>query len=119
MPVQDAVPGTKLCPNCGNVLRAEGASEPRAAGGQLQRELLFWGALALVLGYLWTASGTGERIGGAGAIILLVWLLRRSRQRAAGQTLGEPGRYHCDYCQGRFEGEELREVSPRRASSEW
>jgi hypothetical protein len=111
------MPGEKLCPNCGNILRAEGLPDPVPAGRQLGRELLFWLALAMVLAFLLNAGTTGERVGGLGAIALLIWLVRRSRRRAAPAGDSATGRYRCDYCQGRFEGEDLRDISPRRA--EW
>lgn len=104
----------KLCPNCGNLLRAEGVPDPVPATRHLQRELLFWIALAVILGFLWTTSGTGERIGGLGAIVLLVWLLWRARRRAPGEAADGSGRYRCEYCHRRFEGEDLRELSPPR-----
>jgi hypothetical protein len=107
------MPGAKLCPNCGNVLRAEDAPDSAPVGRHLLRELLFWVALAAILGFLWTASGTGERIGGLGAIGLLIWLLRRSRRRAARNAISEPAYYFCGYCHQRCESENLREVSPR------
>lgn len=116
MLARDAVPGTKLCPNCGNILRAEDVLDPIAGGRHLRRELLFWVALAAILGFLWTANTTGERVGGLGAIILLGWLLRRSRQHASGMAVMKAGRYYCDYCHRRFEGEGLRELPPRRGA---
>lgn len=114
MLARDVAPGTRLCPNCGNILRAEGVPNSVPVGRHLLRELLFWVALAAILSFLWTASGSGDRIGGLGAIVLLLWLLRRSRRHAAAQSISESGRYRCDYCQGRFEGEDLRDISPRR-----
>jgi len=105
--------GAKLCPNCGNVLHAEGAFSSDPAGRHLLREVLFWIALALVLGFLWVASSTGERVAGLGAIILLVWLLRRSRQRAVHRSGSQADRHYCDYCQRWFEGEDLRELPLR------
>lgn len=116
MLAREAVSGTKLCPNCGNILRAEDVSDPVPGGRHLQRELLFSIALAAILGFLWTANTAGERVGGLGAMGLLLWLLWRSRQRAAGKAVMKTGRYSCDYCYRRFEGEELRDISPRRDS---
>jgi len=111
------MPGEKLCPNCGNILRAEGVADSMPAGRRLGQELLFWLALAAVIAYLMGATTTGERVGGLGALALLVWFLRRSRKRAAPLGDSATGRYRCDYCQGRFEGDDLRDISPRRA--EW
>ena len=109
--------GEKLCPNCGNILRAEGAPDPVSDGRRFARELLFWLALAAILAFLMAATTTGDRVGGLGAIALLMWLRRRSGTRPAPASGSGTGRYRCDYCQGCFEGEELRDISPRRA--EW
>lgn len=111
------MPGEKLCPNCGNILRAEGVPDPVPAGRRLGRELAFWLALAVILAFLLSASTTGERVGGLGAIGLLIWFQRRWRRRAAATGRTGTGRYRCDYCQGRFEGDDLRDISSRRA--EW
>jgi hypothetical protein len=111
------MPGEKLCPHCGNILRAEGVPDPMPPGRRFARELMFWLALAAVLAYLMGATTTGERVAGLAAIALLIWLLRRSRRRAAPAAASGTGRFRCDYCQGRFEGEDLRDISPRRA--EW
>jgi len=105
--------GTRLCPNCGYVLRAEGALSSVPVGRYLFRELLFWVALAVLLGFLWVASSTGERVAGVGAIALLVWLLRRSRGRAMRRGSCQSDRYHCAYCHQWFEGEDLRELPSR------
>jgi hypothetical protein len=111
------MPGEKLCPNCGNILRAEGVPDPVPAGRHLGRELAFWLALAVILAFLLSASTTGERVGGLGAIALLIWFQRRLRRSAAATGRTGTGRYRCDYCQGRFEGDDLRDISPRR--TEW
>lgn len=108
------MPGPKLCPNCGNILRAEGLPDPIPAR-HLRQEILFWLAMAAVLAFLLGASTTGERVGGLGVIALLIWLRRRSRRGFAPPPGGETGRYRCDFCGGQFEGEELRDISSRRA----
>ena len=109
------MPGEKLCPNCGNILRAEGVPNPVPTGRHLGRELAFWLALALIFAFLLSATTTGERVGGLGVIALLIWFQRRWRRRAAATGGAGTGRYRCDYCQGRFEGDDLRDISPRRA----
>ena len=105
----DGVRGTKLCPNCGNVLVANGAPSDVPPGRQILRELLFWAALVLLLALLWSSSRVAERFGALGAIVLLVWLWRWSRLRAAQRTPVAPESYRCDYCQQRFEREFFRE----------
>ena len=109
------MPTERLCPNCGNLLRAEGRLGPVPAERILGRELLLWLAVTAILAFLWNASTNGERVGGLGAIVLVVWLLRRSRRQAAAASGNTSERYRCDYCQARYEGEGLREINPRQA----
>ena len=106
------MPLARLCPKCGNILRGEELLDPVPAGRRLARELVLWLLVVVILTYLWGASTTGERIGGFGAIILVAWLLRRPRRRATTTVEHSSGRYHCDYCHGRFEGAGLREIDP-------
>ena len=106
--------GPKLCPNCGDILRTEGLMEP-IPSRDLTREILFWLAMAAVLAFLLGASTNGDRVGGLGAIALLIWLRRRSRKSLVRPSGADSERYHCDYCGGQFEGEKLRDISPRRA----
>jgi len=95
--------GPNLCPSCGNVLSENGAPDDVAAGRHLLRELLFWAALALILAFLWSTSGTAERVGALGAIALLVWLRQWLRRREAQRAPIAPGGYRCDYCRQQFE----------------
>jgi len=104
--------GAKLCPNCGNALRID-APDPVPAGRRLLGALLFWGALAAILAFLWSAGGTGERVGALGAIALLVWLSLRSRRRVAREPARGQRYYCCDQCHQRFEVDGACEPVPR------
>ncbi len=105
------MPAAKLCPKCGNILRGEALADHVPAGRRLGRELLLWLCVAVILAFLWGAGTIGDRVGGVGAIVLIVWWLRRPSRRAAPAAENAAGRYCCDFCHGRFEGEGLREMA--------
>lgn len=102
-----------MCPKCGNILRREVLLDPVPASRRLARELALWLSVAAIFAFLWDATTTGERIGGLGALVLVAWFLRRPRSRTDTPAERATGRYYCDYCHGRFEGEGLREVDLR------
>lgn len=78
-------------------------------------ELVFWGAVALVLAFLGSPRGEGDLYAVLAIIAIVVWLRLRPLQRAARQAFAERAQYHCEACNRRFEGEGLREVEWRSA----
>lgn len=88
----------RLCPNCGYVLRLGQVPGSATVGRYFVMELVYWAALAVILGFLWSSDRTGERVAGLGAIALVVGLYWRSRQRANRKALMESGGYYCDQC---------------------
>jgi len=107
-------PGEKICPDCGSVLRPH--EFPRSLTGVrvLAVDLLFWATVALFLAYLSSPRADGELYAVLGACGLVAWASLRSRQRADRLEFAERGRYQCERCGQRFEGEDLRPIPPIR-----
>lgn len=78
-------------------------------------ELLFWTAVALALAFLGSPRGDGEAYAALAVMAVVVWLFLRPSQLAARQAFAERARYHCETCNRRFEGDDLREVEWRSA----
>ncbi|HUG77842.1 MAG TPA: hypothetical protein VML57_10195 [Burkholderiales bacterium] len=104
-------PGPKLCPSCGSPLEAQYDQAGFPAGRFVAMEVLYWLALAMILGLLWSSGGARQLQAVLGIAVLAAWFLLRSRHRRAAREalVRKAGRYRCENCQRRFKGEELRE----------
>lgn len=94
----------RICPNCASALRRTDLPDFSTVAGYVGVELLFWGALALMLAFLVAPRADREWYGALAAIAIVAWMLLRPRQRAARDAFLERARYHCETCNRHFEG---------------
>ena len=105
----------KACPSCANVLRRTDMPDFGTVARYVAVELVFWTAVALVLAFLASPRREGELYAVLATMAIVVWLCLRPLQRAARLAFAERAQYHCETCNRRFEGDDLREVEWRSA----
>jgi hypothetical protein len=101
----------RLCPGCGSPLEPQYDPAGFPAGRFVAMEVLYWLALALILGLLWSSGAAPELQAVAGIAVLAAWFWLRARHRRAARELlvAKAGRYRCESCQRRFKGDALIE----------
>lgn len=101
----------KLCPGCGGPLAPQYEGPGFPVGRFVAMEVLYWLALALILGLLWSSGAARELQAVLGIAVLAAWFWLRARHRRAVRELlsAKAGRYRCVSCRRRFKGEELAE----------
>jgi hypothetical protein len=103
----------KVCPSCGDLLRRTDIPDFATVARYVAVELLLWTAVALVLAFLGSPRGEGELYAALAPVAVVVWWFLRPLQRAARHAFAERAQYHCETCNRRFEGDDLREVGCR------
>lgn len=105
----------KLCPGCGGALEPQYDAAGFPVGRFVAMEVLYWLALALILGLLWSSGTARELQAVLGIAVLAAWFWLRARHRRAARGLlsTKAGRYRCQSCRRRFKGDGLTEEEPK------